>query len=337
MMRHARIGVPFFLIIAAALLCVPVLWQISCSPRESESDFSAGAIEDVRFFAYQIQDQSWDGNLQKLIDSHYDLLIIDQTRSVKGEEGYDSKGEVARLKGSENSTGGNKIVVCYIDVGEAESYRWYWRDGWKVGDPEWIVAPDPDGWDENYPVAFWDEEWKGIMREAIDGIIEDGYDGIYLDWLEVYSFEPVADAAAAEGLDARDELVEFVRELADHAHSRKPGFLFIAQNAAELGSIPEYVGLFDAIAQEAIWYDGGGDPDSGETEGDVPVDPELTDEYLGALALWRKAGKQVFDVEYAEEPVNTKRAYRLGEDHGFKTYVTLRPLEALTGTPPPGY
>jgi len=193
---------------------------------------SANVLENVRFFAYQIQDQSWYGNLQKLIDSHYDLLVVDQTRSVKGEEGYDSKGEVARLKGSGNSAGGNKIVVCYIDVGEAESYRWYWKDEWKVGDPDWIVAPDPDGWDENYPVAFWDEEGKGIMKEAIDGIIEDGYDGIYLDWLEVYSFEPVVDA---------------------------------------------------------------------------------------------------------EETANTQRANRLGEDQGFKTYVTLRPLEALTSTPPPGY
>ncbi|MBU4241160.1 MAG: endo alpha-1,4 polygalactosaminidase [Actinobacteria bacterium] len=334
-MRRAGARVRLALIIVAALLCVPALWLISCSPPGS--DPPEGVMEDVRFFAYQIQDQSWYGDLQKLIDSHYDLLVIDQTRSVKGEEGYDSKGEVARLKSSKNSTGGNKIVVCYIDVGEAESYRWYWRDGWKVGNPDWIVAPDPDGWDENYPVAFWDEEWKGIMKEAIDRIIEDGYDGIYLDWLEVYSFEPVADAARAEGLDARDELVGFVDELALYARSQKPGFLFIAQNAAELGSIHEYVGLFDGITQEAIWYDGGGDPDSGETEGDVPVDRDLTDEYLDALALWRQADKPVFDVEYAEEPANTERAYRLGADQMFKTYVTLTPLDALTETPPPGY
>ena len=294
-------------------------------------------LRDVRFFAYQLQGQDESGSIGRLADSRYDLLVIDQTRSLKGEEGYDSAADVARLKGSEGSSGGKKVVVCYLDVGEAESYRWYWRDGWRVGSPEWIVAPDPDGWDENYPVKFWRPEWKRIMNEAVDRIIEDGYDGIYLDWLEVYSFEPVAEAARSEGLNARDELVEFVRELTVRAGTKSPGFLCIAQNAAELGSDPEYVELFDAIAQEGVWYEGGGDPDTDETPGDVSVDPELTRELLGDLRLWQERRKPVFDVEYAQESSSVNRAYALGEEHGFKTYVTLRALDALSKTPPPGY
>ena len=298
---------------------------------------TASPLRDVRFFAYQLQGQDESGSIGRLADSSYDLLVIDQTRSLKGEEGYDSAADVARLKGSGGSSGGKKVVVCYLDVGEAESYRWYWRDGWRVGSPEWIVAPDPDGWDENYPVKFWRPEWKRIMNEAVDRMIEDGYDGIYLDWLEVYSFEPVAEAARREGLNARDELVKFVRELAVRAGTKSPGFLCIAQNAAELGSDPEYVELFDAIAQEGVWYEGGGDPDADETPGDVPSDPELTRELLDDLKLWQERRKPVFDVEYAQESSNVNRAYALGEEHGFKTYVTLRALDALSQTPPPGY
>lgn len=310
------------------------------SSRPDGSDGVNGAVrslDGVRFFAYQIQDQSSGENTRKLADSHYDLLVIDQVRSLKGEEDYDSRAEVSHLKESPDSAGGNKKVVCYLDVGEAESYRWYWREGWREGNPEWIVSEDPDGWDENYPVKFWREQWKNIMKESLDRIMEDGYDGVYLDWLEVYSFEPVAATAEEEGLDPRRELVDFVRELADHARSRNEGFLFIAQNAAELGDIARYVEVFDAIGQEAVWFDGGGDPDEGGTPGDIGVDPALTDELIEDLEKWQAAGRPVFDIEYAREPGNAEIAYRLGSEKGFRTYVTLRPLDGLTKTPPPGY
>lgn len=110
-----------------------------------------GRLKDVRFWAYQIQNQQADGNIGKLAESDYDLLVIDQIRSLKGDEDHDDRADVSRLKRTKGVSGKPKIVLCYIDVGEAESYRGYWRDGWRVGDPEWIVAEDPDGWDENYP------------------------------------------------------------------------------------------------------------------------------------------------------------------------------------------
>ncbi len=334
-MRFRR---PLLLGLIAALFSMMALAP-GCGPKTARTDHRGveGTLKDIRFFAYQLQGQEEYDNIQKLADSRYDMLVTDQTRSLKGEEGYESAADVARLKSSMGSSGVKKVVVCYLDVGEAESYRRYWKDDWHVGDPEWIVAPDPDGWDENYPVKFWRPEWKRIMNEAVDRIIEDGYDGIYLDWLEVYSFEQVAGAAREEGLDPRAELVEFVREIARRARSKKPGFLLIAQNAAELGSNPEYMELFDAIAQEGVWYEGGSDPDTDEIPGDVTVNPELTRELLNDLKLWQKRGKPVFDVEYAQQPSNVRRAYTLGEEHGFKTYVTLRMLDALSHTSPPGY
>jgi cysteinyl-tRNA synthetase len=225
--------------------------------------------------------------------------------------------------------------VAYVDVGEAESYRWYWQDDWEVGDPEWIVAPDPDGWDENYPVAYWDDEWRAIMFTVIDGLMADGYDGMYLDWLEAYSFEPVAEMAEAEGLNSEDEMVSFVNALADYARAQDPEFIMVAQNAAELGARAEYREVFDAIAQEAVWFDGGGDPDAEEQVGDVPTDAELTEEYLEYLQVWQDAAIPVWVCEYATESENVDTAYGNAAEHGFIGYVTTRPLDQLTETPPP--
>ena len=104
-----------------------------------------------------------------------------------------------------------------------------------------------------------------------------------------------------------------------------------------MGKPAAYVEVFDAIAQEAIWFDGVGDPDEPEQTEDMNIDPELTQEYLDALELWTQAGLPVFAVEYAVEPENAEEGYALGAEHGFITYVTTRPLAMLTETPPPGY
>lgn len=307
------------------------------SKRVDNSAKPVELLENTRFWAYQLQKQDRGNNIDKLANSHYDMLVIDQTRSLKGDEDYDSKKDVSRLKKSSNSRSGRKLVVCYIDVGEAESYRWYWQQDWEIGNPDWIVAEDPDGWDENYPVKFWRQEWTDIMKESINRIVEDGYDGIYLDWLEVYAFERVAEAAEAEGLDPIAELTKFVGELRGYAREKKPDFLFIAQNAAELGTFAGYTEFFDAIAQEAIWFDGTGDPDSSKQPGDEPWDPDESQELLYQLEEWQKLDKPIFNVEYAQQQSNVNRAYKLGKDNGLTTYVTLRPLDRLTSTPPPGY
>jgi cysteinyl-tRNA synthetase len=285
------------------------------------------SLAEVRSWAYLIQDQ--DVWMDELASSDYDLVVIDQMRSFEGEEGYDSRAEVAELHETAAARGFERLVLCYLDVGEAEDYRWYWQPGWRPGSPDWIVAPDPDGWEGNYPVRFWDAEWKRIQRRALQTIIEDGYDGVYLDWLEVYSFEPVAAEAKARGLDVAAELTRFIGELRDYALSLNPSFLFVAQNAAELAAEPGYLDLFEGVSQEAIWFDGAGDPDEGDIVGDVPVDPELTDEYLGYLALWQSAGKTVLNVEYATKPANIRKAVEWGTERGFKTCVTVRPLDRL--------
>lgn len=315
----------FVFAITACVLCS------GCDDSTGPSSGGSWQLSDVETWMYQIQEQHLDGNIEALGATHYDMLVIDQTRSIIGEETWDSAGDVAYLQ----STG--KLVICYIDVGEAEDYRFYWESDWEVGNPSWIAGEDPDGWDGNYPVLFWHQEWQAIMGEYLTRIINDGYDGIYLDWLEVYDFEPVVAAAEAMGQDPEDLLVEYVQWIESYVHSRNPDFLIIAQNAAEMGYRQDYLQAFDGIAQEAIWFDGGGDPDTGDIPGDIPVESQWTTEYIQGLLHWKSAGKPVFNCEYCQETENTQAAYQNGADNGYKTLCTLRPLDSVTATPPPGY
>jgi len=312
-------------------------WLISCQKDEPAIINTDNKLKDVDFWAYQIDDIGSTECIDAFCNSHYDLLVIDQQRSIKGSESHNTRADIIRIKNSQNSKGGKKRVVCYFDVGQVESYRYYWQAGWEKGRPDWILDPDPDGWNNSYGVKFWSPEWKAIMKDYIGRIIDDGYDGVYLDWLMIYSFAPVVDAAHKDGVDVTKELISFIRELSAYAREKSNGFIFIAQNAAELGIYPEYVKLFDAIAQEDIWYDGSGDPDNGGNEGDSPMGTDDTQSFIKDLQLWQSQGKPVFNVEYAQKPENVSRAYSLGKQYQFKTYVTLRLLNKLTTTPPPNY
>ena len=65
-----------------------------------------------------------------------------------------------------------RIVLAYLNPGQAESYRRYWTNDWKAptatarGTPDFMLIPDPDGWDNNYNVIYWDKRWQEIMITA---------------------------------------------------------------------------------------------------------------------------------------------------------------------------
>lgn len=86
-----------------------------------------------------------------------------------------SASEVAQLKVKEN--GGQRLVISYMSIGEAEDYRYYWNNTWAVGDPSWIEDENPD-WEGNYKVVYWDPAWQAIIF---------GNDDSYLkkSWMQV--------------------------------------------------------------------------------------------------------------------------------------------------------
>ena len=320
------------------------------------------ALGEVTYWAYQIQDLSQPGAVDALVDSHYDMLVLEPTRTdwSSNDKYFDTQGMVARLKDSMSHDGAHrKWVLAYVDIGEAEDWRWYWTwsQGWDCQSPrppdwpDYILTCDPDGWAGNYPVAYWDPRWKDVViygentgshpdrdyTSAIDEAIRDGFDGIYLDWVEAFENEEVIDAAQAVGKDPAVEMIAFIQEMRAYAAARSPGFVIIQQNAASLiDGHPELANTIDAIAQEAIWYDGDATDDWDDPEGyDWQNEPGLTNYYLGYLADYLDAGLPVFDCEYALASADA--AYANSYAEGFVPYATRRSLSRLTTTPPPGY
>ena len=327
-------------------------------------ELTALPLAEIRFWGYQIQAIDKAGAIDALANSHYDMLVLEPTRTDAELTGFDTKGMVERLKATTATDGVHRrLIIAYVDIGEAEDWRWYWTwskeeeedqipqeldlpDDW----PDYIIARDPDGWVGNYPVAYWDPEWKDIIiygenpeptgardyTSAIDELILDGFDGIYLDWVEGFENVHVIAAAEAPGLDPAQEMIDFIAEMRDYARQRNPDFLIIQQNAAALiDGHPDLLNHIDAIAQEGVWYDGIAGDDWDDVEGYFFNEPSLTAEYIGFLGQYL-AEVPVFNCEYALEE-NADDAYQRSYAEGYVPYVTRRSLGQLTDTLPPEY
>lgn len=269
--------------------------------------------------------------MERIAASSHDMVVLDFIPSEQNNTDFPIS-DVTRLFHAADHP---KLVLAYIDIGQAESDRTYWQPGWGVGEPEWIVGADPDGWEGNFPVAYWYDEWQDIWlgeEGYLQAILDAGFDGVYLDWVEAYSDERVANLAVEDGLDSKMEMIYWVEDIGDFGRAQVPDFLVIAQNAAELAADDRYRESIDALAQEQIWFDGGADNDP---PGDCPLPrlerdveseeyyeslppecqqqhdefPESTlhvssEGYLQQLTLAQEKGLPIFTVDYALDPEN---------------------------------
>jgi uncharacterized protein (TIGR01370 family) len=289
------------------------------------------------------------------------MVAIEPT--VTYDPDFDAKDMVNRIKASKASDGiHRKLVIAYIDIGEAEEWRWYWgnhktyeeygecKQSYIDAIQNWapfVVACDPDGWGGNYPVAFWDDDWKDIaiygttlgsdeyFDSLLDEVVQDGFDGVYLDWVEAWEMEAVQDRADDEGKDPGTEMLNFIKEIRAYGKQYNNDFIVIQQNSSELINevgADELKNAVDAIAQEAVWWDGiGGNDDWTDPEG-YDYASCCTNYYLTRLRKYKNAGFPVFVCDYAV--THAEEVYQKTAAEGFIGYATRRSLARLTTTPP---
>jgi len=335
-----------------------VLLLSSCSFRrpklKTQREIRSDKIEEVDTWFYYLGFNDLEKNYKSVLSSDYDMIVLEPVFTEKNNLNYDISKFVAALHKSKP----NRLVIAYIDIGQAEEWRSYWQADWKLGNPEWIVATDPDGWEGNYPVAYWYKDWQNVFLNHKSGylqkLIDAGFDGIYLDWIEAYSDEAVLAKAKVDGVDAVEEMVNWVARLGGYARAQRPEFLVIAQNAAELTSNEDFFEAIDALAQEQIWFDGG--PDN-NPPGDCPlpatnaqIDSELyfeslpeacqriylnypestlhvsSSHYLVKLVRARANGLPIFTVDYALKPNNVAKVFKNSRELGFVPFSSNRLL-----------
>lgn len=117
--------------------------------------------------------------------TNYDVLITDLF--VNGVAF--TADEVDSLKQKQN--GGTRLVICYMSIGEAEDYRYYWQSAWKKGSPSWLREVNPD-WAGNFKVHYWEKAWQDIIfgneQSYTYKIVAAHFDGVYLDIIDGFEY-----------------------------------------------------------------------------------------------------------------------------------------------------
>jgi cysteinyl-tRNA synthetase len=307
----------------------------------------------VESWAYQLQ--GYDPSLQTLGDSKFDLLVIDY--SEFGDAASEFTAE--QIAGLRNGPCGERPVVAYMSVGEAESYRYYFDSDWIGPDnqpipgtaPDWLGPPNPD-FTDNYKVKYWMAGWQGIIfgdtsgadESYLDRIIDAGFDGVYLDIIDAFEYwGPTENGGNDTNRDSAADMVDFVRAMAQYARQTRgaPGFIVIPQNGAGLIADWTYPDAADPVAEAATQkgryfevIDAIGAEDTffvGPADNDNPLDPQT--ETIALLDEFVASGKLVLAVDYVTQAAKVQTFYDLARAHRYKPYGTVRDLGVTTVNP----
>ncbi len=217
-----------------------------------------------------------EDDIEKIINSNFDTIVVDVSDV--------DKEEVEKVKKDSD-----KIVLCYINIGQAESYRDYWQSEWDVEKPGWIKAED-ENWEENYNIDYAHDEWKNILfnyeNSYLNTVMLNGFDGVYLDITGVDFWRDGSESK-------EDEMIILIEEMASYIESKDSHFLVLLQNVAFLeGEYSERLkDVVDAVAQEELFY-GYENRDGQET----PV--SVTRSLIAKLDKYKSQGKSVFILDY---------------------------------------
>ncbi len=144
-------------------------------------------LQDAKNFLYLISPDDEYPTKQAFVDAvsttNYDFIIMD---FFYNEEEFTTT-QIAELK--QKANGGKRLLICYLSIGEAEDYRYYWQSNWAVGNPSFLEKENPD-WQGNFNVRYWESEWQNIIfgndNSYLKKILDAGFDGVYLDIIDAF-------------------------------------------------------------------------------------------------------------------------------------------------------
>ena len=284
----------------------------------------SGLLSGVATWGYQLQKV----NMKAVEASSFDLMVIDYSKDGSDAQAF-TPGDIQRMKAKPD--GSRRLVLAYMSIGEAESYRYYWDPTWAAAKPGWLLDENPD-WKENYAVCYWDPVWQrtfcGGPSSYLDKIIAAGFDGVYLDKCDVFEDLEVRNKSAASSRpDLEGDMVAFIARLSQYAKGRKPTFAVIMQNAENLLEHEPLREAIDAVAKESLLY---GQPG--------PEKPNPKDEVAfakRALDLALKSSRTVLVIEYLSDAEIIRSATATLDGFGYLSTVSAknRKLDHLNPDP----
>ncbi|MDR7038080.1 cysteinyl-tRNA synthetase [Methylobacterium sp. BE186] len=250
-------------------------------------------------------------DLDRVAASALDLIVLDPV--VDGARINIAESPNLRVR----PDGGRRLVLAYLSVGEAESYRSYWQASWREAPPDWL-GPENPRWPGSFAVRYWHPSWQSMITGeggAIEALCAAGFDGVFLDRVDAYGDWRERETAA------RREMIDLIARLSARAKALRPGFVVVAQNAEPLLTNDAYCGAIDAVSKESLLYNLHG---AGVENTDDDIRWSLT--YLERA---RGYGLPILAIEYLDDAVTRLRARARLSRLGFVPFFGNRLLDRL--------
>lgn len=271
----------------------------------------AGLLEGVKTWGYQLQKV----NAKAVAASPFDLMVIDYSKDGSDDQAF-TPGDVQKMKVKPD--GGRRLLIAYMSIGEAESYRYYWDASWTATKPGWLLGENPD-WKENFSVCYWDPKWQqtfcGSPTAYLDKIIAAGFDGVYLDKCDVFEdLKARIPEVAGTRPDLEGDMVAFITRLSQYAKAKNPNFVMLMQNAELLLEQDTLLDVLDGVAKESLLF--------GEPGPEQPNDKDEISTARELLDIAKNVGRTVFVVEYLNDPGKIREAVATVDAAGYISTVS---------------
>lgn len=271
--------------------------------------------------------------VEKLAGCDRDLVVIDYA-FFGDEQSRWSREEVDRIRAGKPG----RNVLAYLSIGEAGTYRFYWKETWDADNdgkpdadaPAWLLNANPD-WPDNFKVHYWDREWQQNVIQHLDEIIEQGFDGVYLDIVDAFEFFE-HDVEKDQWIDHRpnpqtnntyrQDMTSWVTRIASHARQSKPNFLVVPQNGVQLLESDDYRQIISAVGVEDLF-----------TNGNRKQKRDEVKYRMQFIAHAVQAQKPVFLIEYGKKATARQHSIANASEAKLKLLLTDRPLKTLGETP----
>ncbi|WP_176132713.1 endo alpha-1,4 polygalactosaminidase [Salegentibacter holothuriorum] len=162
-------------------------------PIFNENEADINHISKAKNFLYLLNYADYlskEDLIAEIAFTNYDLIILDL---FFHKETFTAE-EIQKLKKKQN--GGERLVIAYMSIGEAEEYRYYWQDSWNKKSPNWLVEENPH-WSGNFKVKYWNRDWKELIyrnkNSYLNKIVNAGFDGVYLDIIDAFQYFEAKD------------------------------------------------------------------------------------------------------------------------------------------------
>ena len=113
-----------------SIILIPLLFSAgTVSPSGIETENSTNQLpdlEDVQTWFYYLDVNLSADTIEQVVNPRYDMVVLDYIPSEENNRDYPMADVIDQFHNADHP----KLVLAYIDIGQAENYRIYWQHDW---------------------------------------------------------------------------------------------------------------------------------------------------------------------------------------------------------------